>query len=79
LDADQYAYVLGPKGPSISRTIGQGDPATVLCVEAERLQARTIVVGKRRVRGLSRVPGSAAGDVIKRAPHNVLVAHTVTE
>lgn len=53
-----------------------GDPAKVLCEEAERLDARAIVVGNRRVQGVARVLGSIASDVNRHAPCDVYVAHT---
>jgi nucleotide-binding universal stress UspA family protein len=53
-----------------------GDPAATLCEEAERLDARTIVVGNRRVQGMSRVLGSVAQDVLRKAPCDVLIANT---
>jgi nucleotide-binding universal stress UspA family protein len=48
----------------------------MLCEEAERLDARTIVVGNRRVQGISRVLGSVASDVTRQAPCAVLIANT---
>ena len=59
-----------------STKVGGGDPATVMCDEAERLGARMIVVGNRRVQGVSRVLGSVAGDVAKQANCDVLIANT---
>jgi nucleotide-binding universal stress UspA family protein len=53
-----------------------GDPCGALVEEAERLHASIIVVGNRRVQGVSRVLGSVASDVARRAPCNVLIAHT---
>lgn len=67
------------RAPSITHTVGLGDPVTMLCEEAERLGASTIVVGNRRVQGVGRVLGSVAGDVIKRAPCDVLVANTTAD
>ena len=77
-DAEQFLDTAAWKlrAPSISRTVALGDPASLLCEEAERLQARTIVVGNRRVQGLSRVLGSVASGVTRRAPCDVLVAQT---
>jgi len=77
-EAEQFldAAALDLKAPSVTRTVALGDPAAVLCEEAERLHARTIVVGNRRVQGPSRVLGSVAGDVTKRAPCHVLIAQT---
>lgn len=60
----------------ISSQVGLGDPAVALCDEATRLQAGMIVVGNRRVQGASRVLGSIAADVAKRAGCDVLIANT---
>lgn len=60
----------------ISHTVGLGDPAKMLCEEAGRLDATAIVVGNRRVQGVSRVLGSIAGDVTRQAPCDVVVANT---
>ncbi len=61
---------------TITSTVAFGDPATTLCEEAERLGARMIVVGNRRVQGASRILGSIAADVAKQAPCDVLIANT---
>jgi nucleotide-binding universal stress UspA family protein len=76
--AEQYLDSAGwqLQAPSITHTVGLGDPATMICEEAERLGARAIVVGNRRVQGVTRVLGSVAGNVIKQAPCDVLVANT---
>lgn len=60
----------------VTHTVGLGDPAKMLCEEAGRLDARAIVVGNRRVQGMSRVLGSVAGDVTRNAPCDVVVANT---
>ena len=60
----------------ITHTIALGDPAECMCEEATRLDARSIVVGNRRVRGASRVFGSVAADVIRHAPCDVVIANT---
>ena len=52
------------------------DPATAMCKEAAELDALMIVVGNRRVQGVSRVLGSIANDVLKQAPCDVLIANT---
>ena len=77
-EAEQFldAAAMDLQAPSVTRTVAVGDPAVTLCEEAERLQAHTIVVGNRRVQGLSRVLGSVAADVTKRAPCHVLIAQT---
>jgi nucleotide-binding universal stress UspA family protein len=61
---------------SITKKVCVGDPARTLCDEADRLDARAIVVGNRRVSGVGRLLGSVAGEVIRRAPCDVLVANT---
>ncbi len=53
-----------------------GDPADVLTEEAESREAQTIVVGNRRVQGVSRILGSVATAVLRHAPCDVLVAQT---
>lgn len=60
----------------VTTQIVHGSPADGLCEEAERLDAMVIVVGNRRVQGVSRVLGSIAGDVLKKAPCDVLIANT---
>lgn len=60
----------------VTTHVVHGTPATALCEEAERLDAMIIVVGNRRVQGVSRVLGSIAGDVLKQAPCDVLIANT---
>jgi nucleotide-binding universal stress UspA family protein len=80
-DAEQFldSLVWKVRPESISRSVDRGDPATMLCEEAKRLDARTIVVGNHRAQGLGRVLGSVAADVIRRAPCDVLVAQTSAE
>lgn len=77
-EAESFLQVLAHAlpHPSVTITVGMGDPAKVLCEEAERLEARTIVVGNRRVQGASRVLGSVAADVARSAPCDVLVVNT---
>jgi len=60
----------------ITSTVSLDSPATAMCDEATRLEARTIVVGNRRVQGVTRVLGSIAADVTKHAPCDVLIANT---
>ncbi len=60
----------------ITTAVGGGDPARSICDEAARLDARMIVVGNRRVQGISRVLGSVAADVAKQAPCDVVIAYT---
>lgn len=77
-EAQQYIDEVARKLPhdSISTKVAMGDPAKTLCEEAERLDARAIVVGNRRVQGVSRILGSIANDVLRNAPCDVIVANT---
>lgn len=62
--------------PEISTHVSFNVPARAICDEALRLDAQLIVVGNRRVQGISRVLGSVASDVMRDAPCDVLVAYT---
>lgn len=59
-----------------SQAVSHDEPADFICEEAERLDAALIVVGNRRVQGVKRVLGSVANDVLRKAPCDVLIAHT---
>ena len=63
---------------ALTSIVGFGDPAVSLCEEATRVQARMIVVGNRRVQGPTRLLGSIASDVAKRADCDVLIANTTS-
>ena len=78
--ADQYVKKLdlGSTPPQVTHHVSLDKPASALCAEAERLGARMIVVGNRRVQGVSRILGSVASDVIHGAPCDVLVANTTS-
>lgn len=77
-EAETFLQSLSGELPhdQITSTVSLDDPATAMCDEAARLDARTIVVGNRRVQGISRVLGSVAADVIKQAPCDVLIVNT---
>jgi len=64
--------------PTVTITSGpsEGKPAEALVKAAERLGATLIVVGNKRVQGITRVLGSVARDVAAHAPCDVYVAHT---
>ena len=51
--------------------------ATRCSTEAERLEADVIVVGNRRMQGVSRLLGSVANEVAHNAPCDVLIVKTV--
>jgi nucleotide-binding universal stress UspA family protein len=53
-----------------------GSPAHALMKQAEQYDARLIVVGNKRMRGLGRVLGSIANSVAHSAPCDVYVAKT---
>ncbi len=77
-EAEQFLTDLVDQLPHDQATVhvGTGRPAKLLCREAERLGARTIVVGNRRVQGAARVLGSVAGEVMRHADCDVLVVNT---
>lgn len=54
-----------------------GKPADVLVRAAQRLEVDVIVVGNRRMQGVSRVLGAVANDVAHHAPCDVYIVNTV--
>ena len=60
------------QAPSITTASTWDDPVAVLCEEAERLQARLIVVGNRRGRGVRRALGSVSRRLVRQAPCEVV-------
>ncbi|MCY1230835.1 Universal stress protein family protein [compost metagenome] len=60
----------------VTYSAARGKPAEALIKEAERFDARMIVVGNRRMRGLGRVLGSVANSVAHNAPCDVYIAKT---
>lgn len=61
---------------AISPLAVEGKPGEALVELATERDAEVIVVGNRRVQGLSRVLGSVASDVARKARCDVYVAHT---
>jgi len=53
-----------------------GAPGKAIVAEAKAVDADLILVGNRRVQGISRVLGSIADDVAQTAPCDVLIAKT---
>ncbi|MGB6058254.1 MAG: universal stress protein [Microthrixaceae bacterium] len=53
-----------------------GKPADAIVAEAERVEASLIVVGNRRMQGVSRVLGSIANSVSHHAPCDVYIVKT---
>ena len=77
-DARQFLDDLGRKvgEGEVTSAVSEGDPAEAICQEAVDRDADLIVVGNKRVKGLARVLGSVAGDVMKQAKCDVYVANT---
>lgn len=63
-------------GLEITYAPAEGKPADALVRAADELDADVIVVGNKRVQGLTRVLGSIARDVAAHASCDVYVAHT---
>lgn len=77
-DAEEFLKVLARELPidSVTWSVETGDPAHAIVEAAARLEAGTIVVGNVRSQGMARVLGSVASTVVRKAPCDVLVAHT---
>lgn len=60
----------------VTHSAVRGKPAEALIKEATRLNARMIVVGNRRMRGVGRILGSVANSVAHNAPCDVYIANT---
>lgn len=75
--AADVARELGDVVENISSAVVAGRPAHALVDEAERVGASLIVVGNRRVQGISRVLGSVASGVAAHAPCDVYIVKSV--
>jgi len=75
--ADQQASTFRAQGVDATSVAIDEKPADALINEAERLEAELIVVGNRRMQGVSRLLGSVANEVAHNAPCDVLVVKTV--
>jgi nucleotide-binding universal stress UspA family protein len=75
--ADQQASTFRAQGVEATCAAIDGKPAETLLAEAERLEADLIVVGNRRMQGVSRILGSVANHIVHNAPCDVLVVKTV--
>lgn len=53
-----------------------GKPAEALVQAAASTGASLIVIGNKRAQGVSRILGSVAVDVVRKAPCDVYIAHT---
>ena len=63
-------------GVAVKCAVLDGDAAKALVAEAERIGADAIVVGNKRVSGVSRVLGAVALEVVRHAPCAVYIAKT---
>jgi nucleotide-binding universal stress UspA family protein len=81
-DADKAEHVARTMADTLGGDIkitcaaASGRPADALIREAIRTEARIIVVGNRRMRGIGRVLGSVANSVAHNAPCDVYIANT---
>ena len=75
--ADQQAATFRAQGINATFAALDEKPAEALLSEAERLEAELIVVGNRRMQGVSRILGAVANHVAHNAPCDVLVVKTV--
>ena len=74
--ARDVAAGLAGGGLNITYAAARGKPAEALVREADRLEAKMIVVGNRRMQGLGRVLGSVANSVAHSASCDVYIANT---
>jgi nucleotide-binding universal stress UspA family protein len=74
--AATVARKVGAPVTAVTSRSAQGKPADVLVGEAERLDARMIVIGNRRMQGVGRVLGSIANTVAHHAPCDVYIVKT---
>ena len=79
--AEQYLEALMGelKVAAVTGAVVPDDPATAMCDEAVRVDAQMIVVGNKRVQGISRVLGAIGLDVARRASCDVLISDTTDE
>src|SRR5918993_539812 len=66
--AGQQAATFRAQGVAATSAALDDKPADALINEAERLEAELIIVGNRRMQGVSRLLGSRANDVAHNAP-----------
>ena len=63
-------------GIEVQCSVLDGEPAKAIVTEAGRIGADLIVVGNKRVNGVSRVLGAVAIDIVRHAPCSVYIAKT---
>jgi nucleotide-binding universal stress UspA family protein len=75
--AEQQAATFRAQGVEATSSAIDEKPADALINEAQRLEAELIIVGNRRMQGVSRLLGSVANEVAHNAPCDVLIVKTV--
>ncbi len=75
--ANRAADELREITPKIESSPLYGKPAEALIAEAKRVNARLIVVGNKRMQGMTRLLGSVANSVSHNAPCDVYIVKTV--
>ncbi|MDQ4491905.1 universal stress protein [Sinomonas sp. ASV486] len=75
--AKNVAHALEAPGLTVTYGAVRGKPAEAIIAEAERVDARMIVVGNRGMQGLTRILGSVANTVAHSAPCDVYIVKTV--
>ena len=77
--AAERAYGQGMPEQAIETTRLRGDPVPSLVTASRRADADVLVVGDRGLNTLTgRILGSVPGDVTRRAPCDVVIAHTTS-
>lgn len=61
---------------TITSKAAEGDPGVALSKEADRLEADLIVVGNKRVQGITRILGSVARSVASEANCDLYIVYT---
>lgn len=76
--ADDVAAQLRQTFPDLAITSAgiEAEPAQAIIEEAERLDARLVVVGNKHVQGINRILGSVASAVARNIKTDLYVAHT---
>ena len=71
---DRAAGKFEAKGVPFTTRIDMGDPAEVICAEAEKRHVNLIILGTRGKTGISRfLMGSVSSRVVSHAPCSVLI------
>jgi nucleotide-binding universal stress UspA family protein len=74
--AEQQAAAYRTQGIQATAAAREDKPAAALLAEAEKVGADVIVVGNRRMQGMSRLLGAVANEIAHNAPCDVLIVKT---